>query len=80
MPVLNPNHPVMRQMDEQYYKLLCAHMLKYGEREWNVTEADVRAIEGRAIVIDTRGGGLVVRIIDDKDAEGIARAEGGLVF
>lgn len=78
MPTLNPNHPVIKQIEDHYYKLLCAHMLKHGEREWSVTANEIRAIEGMAVAIDTRGGGLIVRIMTYEEGERMAREEGGL--
>ena len=78
MPSLNPNHPVIRQVEDYYYKLLAAHMLKHGEREWNVTAEEVSAIKGLAVALDTRGGGLVVRIITCEEGKRLAREHGGL--
>jgi hypothetical protein len=80
---LNPNHPVVREMREQYHKLLAIVMADHGLDEFDVTVEmidDFSRIygEGAAVVVDTRGGGLKLRLVRGDEAARLARQEGGL--
>lgn len=81
MRSFNPNHPAVRQMEDHWPKLCLVLMKKFGLSECEITEADVQAVMvpgGLNIVLDTRGGGLILRAVNDAEALRIARAEGGL--
>lgn len=80
---LNPNHKVVRQAHDNWHKIAALIMVKMGLKELQLTLDDVNKIaQGNVnIVLDARGksetGVLIVRIVDDKTAEALARKEGG---
>ena len=80
---LNPNHKVVIQARNQWHKIAALIMLKIGKTELELTMEDVMKVAAGNvnIVLDSRGeyktGKLVVRIVDDKTAEELARKEGG---
>jgi hypothetical protein len=75
---LNPNHPVTQQVRDHYHVLLLIVLQMQGLSEVEITPADIEAIKGRSIVVDTRGGGLWLRNVDAETAGRIAREAGGL--
>ncbi len=76
---LNPNNPVVRSMDGHWHKLTMAVMLKAGMDVCELTAEDIDKMgDGeRAIVVDTRGGGLVLRIVTMEEGKKLARLHGG---
>lgn len=83
MHEMNPNHPVVIEMREQWHKL-CAIMLhRFGRSDAEITAEDIQRFtddlgpEG-AIVCDTRGGRLVLRLVNGEQAKRLAREAGGL--
>lgn len=80
MPELNPNHPVTTEIREQWYKLCAILMSKFGQTAVEITQADIDQFltENMAIVADARGGRFVLRLMDRKEGESLARKEGGL--
>lgn len=80
---LNPNHPVVQEMREQWHKLLAIVMTDFGVEEIEITPQmleDFQALygEGAAVVADTRGGKLTIRLVRGDEAARLAREEGGL--
>lgn len=78
---INPNNPVTQQMHEQWHKVVALLMVDYGITEFEITEDMLRAfahLGGGAVVADARGGRFVVRLVDNAEAERLARKEGGL--
>jgi len=78
----NPNHPVVREVENQWHKLCAIVLYLSGKSELEITPADMdRFIASGAIniVVDTRGGiNLTLRLVDDVEAECLARKHGGL--
>jgi hypothetical protein len=77
----NPNHPVVREMQEQWYKLCAIVMHKQGLTQIEITDADIEAFmrSGRAnITVHPSGNVITLRLVSDAEAEGLARQEGGL--
>ena len=80
---LNPNHPVALEVLEQWHKLAAIVLYVLGKRELEITETDIQDFraalgEGAAIVCDTRGGKLTLRLVNGVEALRLAREEGGL--
>lgn len=78
---LNPNHPVVRETEQQWYKLCAILMHKLGLHEVKITEADVNALldSGMAnITIYPKGDTITLRLVDDREAARLAREAGGL--
>lgn len=83
MSELNPNHPVTREMHEQWHKICILLMRKMGVREVVISVDEVVRMaeddEGCAITIradDFRG--IILQIVSPGEAERLARKEGGL--
>lgn len=76
----NPNHPVVREMEQQWYKIAALLMFKFGVTEINITVEDIENIGNRAIGVDTRGGKLKVMLMEESVAEQFAREAGGLAI
>jgi hypothetical protein len=81
-PTGNPNHPVTKFMEEQWQKIVALLVLKTGDRAV-ITLEEIRRM------VDRPGGanvtvrisdetGIELRIVDDAEAERLAREEGGL--
>ena len=77
---LNPNNPTTAAVRDQWHKLCAILILKGNVREVEITTADVARLEKErlSIVADCRGGKLVLRLVDEKEGERLARQEGGL--
>jgi hypothetical protein len=77
----NPNHPVVKEFESQWYKLCAIVMWKAGLDTVQITSDDIDgfAVSGKAnIVANTKGGKLTLSIVSAEVAERLARAEGGL--
>jgi hypothetical protein len=78
----NPNHPVVRELSDQWYKICAALMLKFGKTEIQITEHDLKRLsdsDKANIVADTRGDRfLTLRLVSDDEAIRLAKKEGGL--
>lgn len=78
----NPNHPVVREVQDQWYKLCAIAIFKSGQTSLEITQEDIERFmaSGRAnIVVDTRGGTkMLLRLVTDEEGRQIARTEGGL--
>jgi hypothetical protein len=82
--VLNPNHPVMRAAEDQWFKIAALLLLKLPEAKALITTADIAALtthfgdEMPTIVLNDRADGLHVYLITESEAQVLARKEGGL--
>lgn len=78
----NPNHPVVRQLDTEWHKLVAILMHDQGLAEFEITPEMIEAFaserEGHAVVADARGNRLVLRLVTAEEGERLARQEGGL--
>ena len=81
---LNPNHKVVVQARGEWHKIAALLLHKSGKTEIEITEEDINTFVAspmRNIVLDARqesaGRGLIVRLVDDKEAEKLDRQEGG---
>lgn len=81
MGELNPNHPVTRELREQWHKLCALVMFKFGATEVRITTADMERFlnSGRAnITMHPKGEVLTLALVTDAEAARLARKEGGL--
>ncbi len=81
----NPNHPVTRALHDHWHKLCAIALYTLGAPELEITEDDIAKFSaalgpGASIVADTRGGGLVLRLVNGAEAERLVRKEGGLAI
>jgi hypothetical protein len=79
----NPNHPVVRQLETEWHKLLAVALHKLGLSELEITHADVEGFassELTNIVADCRNHRFVLRLCDDTTAAELSRHEGGRPF
>ncbi len=75
---LNPNHPVTRRARDHWHKIAALIMIAEGKTEIKFTDEHLRKLANDTnIVIDERGGGLSVRIVNNKEAAALALKEGG---
>lgn len=77
---LNPNNPTTTAVRDQWHKLCAILIFKGNVREVEITPSDVARLEKEklSIVADCRGGNFVLRLVDEKEGERLAREEGGL--
>jgi hypothetical protein len=78
---LNPNHPVTKEIDEQWYKICAVLMHKQGLTEVTITQADLESFlaSGRAnISVYPSGDIMTLRLHTDEEARKLAREAGGL--
>jgi len=77
----NPNHPVVNKAREEWHKFCAIVLHKTGKTEMEITSQDVDNFTNSGlanIVLDCRGGRLVLRLVSDEEGERLARKEGGL--
>ena len=76
----DPNHPATRTVREQWHKFCAILMLRMGRTSVDITREDVDQLlkADVDIVVDTRSGGLTLRLVSPEEGERLAREEGGL--
>ena len=77
----NPNHPVVHEMREQWYKLCAIALHKMGLTEMKITAADIDAFasSGMAnITVEPKGEVITLRLVSDEEGRRLAKKEGGL--
>jgi hypothetical protein len=68
---LNPNHPVVREMENQWYKLCAIAMHKLRLTELQITSADITAFERSGltnITVHPKGDVITLRLVSDEEA------------
>lgn len=81
MSELNPNHPVTKELHEQWHKLCAIVMYKCGLKQVDITSEDIDSMmnSGLAnITMKPSGNVLKLALVSDAEAERLARKEGGL--
>ena len=82
--VLNPNHPVTRAAEDQWFKIAALLLLKLPEAKALITSRDIEALanhfggEMPTIVLNDRADGLHVYLVTESEAQILARNAGGL--
>lgn len=77
MTMLNPNHPVTKELEHEWHKLLMIFMVKQGVTRFEITPADVDRWTGgnySNILAHAHRDTLEIRLIGDAEA---ARILGG---
>ena len=77
----NPNHPVVQEMESQWYKLCALTLFKLGLTKLEITSEDIDRFNasGKAnIVVIPQGTVLTLGLVSDDTAEYLARRQGGL--
>jgi len=79
---LNPNHPVTREVHEQWHKIAAIMLHKMGRQKLRITIADLQAWEreypGGGIVIKANNLDIELWLVDADQARELSRKEGGL--
>lgn len=80
---LNPNHPVTREMHEQWHKILAITLFKLGRPEIVITSSDIEEFSkalgpDAAVAVHPRGDVMRVFLVNGAEAARLARKEGGL--
>jgi hypothetical protein len=78
---LNPNHPVTRTMAGQWHKIVALLMVKFGQSHIEISVDEItKALAGdmKAVTIRERDNAIVLELVSMKEAERLAREEGGL--
>lgn len=82
MSELNPNHPVTREVHEQWHKIAAIMLHKMGRQKLRITIADLQAWEreypGGGIVIKANNLDIELWLVDADQARELSRKEGGL--
>jgi hypothetical protein len=65
-------------MRDQWHKIVIMLMRRYGCEEVEMTFDDIKSLQGTHVVADTSGGGLTIKLVDEKTARALAAQEGGL--
>lgn len=80
MKARNPNRPVVRETQEQWYKLCALVMFKSGEDSVRISVEDIEAFaaSGKAnIVIHPRGDVITLSLVTDEKAKRLRRKRSG---
>lgn len=79
---LNPNHPVTQEVRDHWHKIAAIIMFKANLKHVTITSSDVKILgeflEGGAICCKENGDVIEVFLVDAKEAQRLAREEGGL--
>lgn len=78
---LNPDHPVTKEVREQWHKFCALVMFKAGLSKVSITVKDIEEFarsKRTNIVSHVKNEVIELSLVDDKEAERLARKEGGL--
>lgn len=78
---LNPNHPVVREMDDQWHKLCAILMFKEGVTEIRITKEDIEEFSqsGRTnITVHPKGYVITLSLVDDVEAARLGQTGRGI--
>lgn len=78
---LNPNHAVTSEVREQWHKFCALLLHKFGATEVSITAQDVESLQksGLAnITVRATDAEIILKLVDDDEAERLAKKEGGL--
>jgi hypothetical protein len=79
MNELNPNHPVTAAVHDHWHKIVALLIAKFDLGHVVITQADLAKLDqGSAVVIKEQRDGLHVWMVNEGEAERLARQEGGL--
>jgi hypothetical protein len=78
---LNPNHEVTQALNDVWFKVAAALLLKLSPHGIIITPEDIEKLSNAAkrnIVADSQPNGLHLYFVDDVEGKRLARQEGGL--
>lgn len=83
MKELNPNHPVTRELHDNWHKFAAILMHKFRLRRIAISVEDIDRMnrdwpDGINIVAEPEGKIIHLTLVDNTEAERLAREEGGL--
>ena len=81
MKSFNPNHGVVHEIEEQWYKLCAILMFKFGVTKVEVTSEDIERFmeSGRSnIAVHPKDRIITLTLVSDEEGKRLARKEGGL--
>jgi len=81
---LNPDHPATKAVRDLWYKIVALMMHQAGQRELIIRPESIDAFAAdpasEAVAIQFKDGtGIILRLVDLKTAEEMAKREGGVV-
>ena len=85
MKELNPNHPVTIAAHDHWHKIVALLMVRFNETEIEIPLSEIMQFatddpaKMKAVVLQDTGHSLVLRLVDMKEAEKLAREAGGLL-
>jgi hypothetical protein len=78
----NPNHPVTQSVADQWHKIAALLVARSGKRRVVITLAEVERLSanpaGVNITVKFTDEGIVLTLVNDAEADRLARQEGGL--
>lgn len=80
---LNPNHPVTREMSDNWHKMLAVYMHMQGLKELFISVDDIDAFMNSGhcnISVHPKDNVIHLRLHTDEEARALARKEGGLPY
>jgi hypothetical protein len=78
---LNPNHPVTSAMSEQWHKIVVLLMMKFNKPHIEITVDEIEKLASSnlgAVTIREKDNKIILDLVSWKEAERLARQEGGL--
>lgn len=80
--ILNPESPAIQETMGQWHKFVAILMLEIGKDEVEITtemvlkmEVRMKAQDGLNVLVDTRGGRLKLRLVNNREAVDAVREE-----
>jgi hypothetical protein len=77
----NPNHPVTKEIHDHWHKIAALMMWKMGKTRYVITPEDVSRAFKADLNITVRFDdeiGVILTLVDSKEAERLVQKEGGL--
>ena len=76
---VNPNHPVIKETRDQWYKIAALLMMKFGVKETVITLDDIKKMPDDVVIaIDSKSNHIRLFLTDMKTALELAKKEGGM--
>ena len=80
LAVLDPNHPVSREIANHWHKIAALILWKLGRTELHISLEDVRAFGNaqRYVVLHAQDESMAISLVDKEAGERLAAEAGGL--
>ena len=79
---LNPNHRATQAAHDHWHKIAALLMFKMGKKNVTITTQEINSAFNEQLNISVQFDdevGILLRLVDDKEAMELARREGGLL-